>query len=108
MYRIVITVLLRSLLLGIGLVLFFKIGRDRTPWTLSMGFVAAITLVGFIRMLPLLRMESEIKQRLRGSGMTRDALEAELGHKREPVVSLGTLGMVAFLCLAGLVLRFLK
>ena len=108
MYRIMLSFILEGTLLGAGIAMFLWIGGYRFSGLILVGMVACMVLAGFIRLIPVLRIESTLQQLLREAGTDREKLEAVMGRKKRPLVSLGMIAMVAFLCLLGLVVRLIQ
>jgi hypothetical protein len=105
MYRLIISFLLQGAIAGAGLFFFMWLGRYRFSWQMLLGFIPAIMLVVFIRLIPMLRMESLYQRVLREAGNDREKVEALMGQKRRPLVSVSDLIFFGFLCLGGLIAR---
>ena len=108
MYRVMFSFLLEGVLLGAGLAMFVWIGGYGFSGVILVGTVACMVLAGFIRLIPVLRIESTLQQLLREAGNDREKLEAIMGRKKRPLVSPGALAMVAFFCLLGLVVKIVR
>lgn len=105
MYRLIISFLLRGAMAGAGLAMFIWLGRYRFSWQIPLGFLAAIMLITFLRLIPVLRMESLYQQMLRDAGDDRAKVEALLGQKRTPLISFVDLVFFGLLGLCGLIAR---
>jgi membrane-associated protease RseP (regulator of RpoE activity) len=108
MYRVLFSFLLEGFFAGCGLALFFWIGRYRVSWHMLVGFIAAIMLVTIIRLIPVLSAESTIQRILRKSGGDREKLEAMMGRKKQPLISVGAITLFVFLCILGFVVRLTR
>src|SRR5215469_3538879 len=107
MYRLIISYLLEGAIAGAGLFLFRWIGRFSSSWQLLLGFIAAFMLLNFIRLIPVLRMESQFQRVLREAGNDREKVDTLFGVKRRPLVSSSVLVLFGLLCLCGLIARVL-
>jgi hypothetical protein len=112
MLKPILAILTEGALLGTGLPLMYWVSGRSPTWQFILFSLALCMLGRFLVALPALRLESAMLQLLKASGpdgeKIREALDREQKKHSTLEFFLRPLGIVAFLCMLGLAIRFTK
>lgn len=112
MLKPILAVLTEGALLGAGLPLLHWVGGWIPTWPFVLFCLALGMLAKFLVALPALRLESEVLQFLKTLGPDGEKIMEALDKEQKQKSSMGflwrPLGIVAFCCLLGLVMRFMR